>query len=206
LTTVKKKGGPPSDAGDFAAAVNKMVDWLNGPQTSRFTGNVSSDVRQVAYGLTLLRQLLDSCTKQIALSERIPTTGSRRRMRSLTIFGPAGNTQSRSTFRAFIQADFARRGRRQTLSNKKHAKSLSASREHMHRLRELAPTQPEERWFPTRENWASNSPTTQSRNGTTGLGAKKVWTGLRPHMIRALMFGCPRCCVGPMVIPTVHLR
>jgi hypothetical protein len=75
LTTVKKKGGPPSDAGDFAAAVNKMVDWLNGPQTSRFTGNVSSDVRQVAYGLTLLRQLLDSCTKQIALSERIPTTG-----------------------------------------------------------------------------------------------------------------------------------
>jgi hypothetical protein len=65
----------PENNGDFAAAVIKLYDHAVKKSTGPFEGNISRQVRQAAFGLALLRQLVQQHAKSIALSKDLPSSG-----------------------------------------------------------------------------------------------------------------------------------
>ena len=66
----------PSDPGEFASSVIKMYDYLLGDRTHPFKGNTAREVRQVAFGLNLIRAMLDDFVKGRD-SEEMPRSGVR---------------------------------------------------------------------------------------------------------------------------------
>jgi hypothetical protein len=59
----KDANGPPTDPGEFAEAVVRLYDYLLGARTLPFKGNDAQEVRQVAFGLNLIREMLDCWVK-----------------------------------------------------------------------------------------------------------------------------------------------
>jgi hypothetical protein len=66
----------PDDPGEFAIAVNKLCDYLAGNRTRKFRGNAAPEVRRVAFGLMLFRDLLDNYRKSLTIAD-ISATGIR---------------------------------------------------------------------------------------------------------------------------------
>ena len=64
----------PSDPAEFAAAVNRLCAYLSGDRMRPFKGNSAREVRQVAFGLNLIREMLDSYSKKVHWARR-PATG-----------------------------------------------------------------------------------------------------------------------------------
>jgi hypothetical protein len=63
----------PDDPGEFADAVNQLCDYLAGDQTRKFRGNAALEVQQVAFGLNLIRERLDSYRKSLTIAHITPT-------------------------------------------------------------------------------------------------------------------------------------
>jgi hypothetical protein len=64
----------PSDPAEFAAAVNGLCAYLSGNRARPFKGNSAREVRQVAFGLNLFREMLDSYAEKVHWTRR-PATG-----------------------------------------------------------------------------------------------------------------------------------
>jgi hypothetical protein len=73
---VKADDIPPDDPGDFAKAVNDLYRH-EVERTSKPPQNLSLEVRRSAFGLALIRQLLDQHTKSNHLSAYLPASGIR---------------------------------------------------------------------------------------------------------------------------------
>lgn len=67
----------PENPGKFAKAVNDLYRHAVECKPEPFQGNVSLEVRQAAFGLALIRQLLDQHAKSIYLSADMPGSGIR---------------------------------------------------------------------------------------------------------------------------------
>ena len=67
----------PTNPGDFAEAVCALYKHSTKRESEPFRGNVSIEVRRAAFGLALIRNLLDACARSISLSADIPASGIR---------------------------------------------------------------------------------------------------------------------------------
>jgi hypothetical protein len=65
----------PDDDGEFAAAVNKLYRHAVKGDPKPFQGNIGLEVRQAAFGLALLHQLVEQNAKSMRLSADIPSSG-----------------------------------------------------------------------------------------------------------------------------------